>query len=949
MQSVIPIWLKPLDSSLIYHCFNQPIWVVVSILLLILASYAALTASTRIAKQTTTRSKIHWILITALTLGLGIWAMHFIGMLALSFSSEIYYNPFITIISIVPAISASGIAFGVVKRSGKPLSRLWRSFILAIGIGTMHYIGMAAIHLHSEISYDPFLFGCSFSIGFGLSYLSLTVKEESKTSKKWNNFYVLLMIGLTVSSLHFTAMSSAYLVEDNPTSPHQYGLTNDTIAIFISLTTLFLALSALTLSAVSRNQDITRELRASEERWKFALEGSGDGVWDWDINTDKALFSKRWKEMLGYEENEFPNSSTAWIKHIHEEDKVRVLSILHQYLDGHIQTYSVEFRMLCKNGNYKWILSKGRLINQNSQNNSVRMIGTHTDITESKQVEIDLKIAAIAFESQEGIIITDAKNMILRVNKAFTEISGYSAQEVIGQNPRILSSGHHNRDFYASMWDSLNRNGAWEGEIWNRRKDGRIYPQHLNITAVKDSEGTLSNYVATITDIIMSKEAADEIQRLAFYDPLTGLPNRQLLRDRLKLSMASSFRSQRKGAMLFIDMDNFKTLNDTLGHDIGDLLLQQVAKRLTACVREADTVARLGGDEFVIVLEDLSEIAMDAIMQTEIIANKILMNLNQTYQLNQYECRSTPSIGATLINGHEQTIDELLKQADIAMYQAKTAGRNTFRFFDPEMQASIKARAELEAHMTLALAVNQFVLFYQAQVNHLGQIIGAEALIRWKHPEQGLISPMDFIPLAEETGLILPIGRWVLQTACEQLKLWEKNPYTRNLLLAVNVSPYQFRQSDFIEEVCQIIYSTSINPNKLKLEITESLVHHDIEDNIIKMQALREIGIRFSMDDFGTDYSSLSSLKKLPLDQLKIDKSFVRDITTDPDDAIIVQTIIAMANHLGMEVIAEGVETEAQRAFLKLHGCRICQGYLISKPIPLIDFEKLVEIDNIKQ
>jgi diguanylate cyclase (GGDEF)-like protein/PAS domain S-box-containing protein len=564
-------------------------------------------------------------------------------------------------------------------------------------------------------------------------------------------------------------------------------------------------------------------------------------------------------------------------------------------------------------------------------------------ITERKKIESDLRIAATVFESQEGMLISDANNVILRVNRAFTRITGYSAEEVIGKNPRILQSGRQDTVFYAAMWQSINDTGAWEGEVWNRRKSGEIFPEHLTITAVKDQDGSVTNYVATLFDITLSKAAADEIEHLAFYDPLTGLPNRRLLMDRLKPALASSHRSGRKCALLFIDLDNFKMLNDTLGHDFGDLLLQQVAERLTSCVREVDTVARLGGDEFVVMLEDLSEQTTEALEQTEVVGNKILSTLNQSYLLTTHNYHSTPSIGAILFNGYEQTIDELLKQADIAMYHAKASGRNTLRFFDLQMQAGIIARVALEADLRQAVAENQFEMYYQLQNSHNSQIIGAEALIRWHHPRRGLVSPTDFIPLAEENGLILSIGLWVLETACGQLKIWEGSEHTRNLQLAVNVSARQFRQPDFVEQVNQVLRSNAINPNRIKLELTESLVLEDIDDTIVKMNALRKIGVSISMDDFGTGHSSLSSLRRLPLDQLKIDQSFVNDILRDPDDAVIVKTIIAMANSLGIEVIAEGVETEAQRAFLEQNDCSLCQGYLFSEPVPIELFEQLLK------
>jgi diguanylate cyclase (GGDEF)-like protein/PAS domain S-box-containing protein len=577
-----------------------------------------------------------------------------------------------------------------------------------------------------------------------------------------------------------------------------------------------------------------------------------------------------------------------------------------------------------------------------SKNNILGVFAAARDITELRKVEVELRIAATAFESQEGMLVSDADNNILRVNSAFMRITGYSSEEVIGKNPRILQSGRQDTVFYAAMWKSINETGTWEGELWNRRKNGEIFPEHLTVTAVKDQDGTVTNYVATLFDITLSKAAADKIEHLAFYDPLTGLPNRRLLLDRLKPALASCCRNGRAGALLFIDMDNFKILNDTLGHDFGDLLLKQVAERLMACVREVDTVARLGGDEFVVMLEDLSAQTREALEQAGVVGNKILAALNQPYVLISHHYLSTPSIGVTLFNGQSPSLDELLKQADIAMYHAKASGRNTMRFFDPQMQASINARAELENDLRVALAENQFELYYQLQISHNSQIMGAEALIRWHHPRYGIVSPSDFIPLTEESGLILAIGQWVMETACAQLKVWEGSGYTRSLQLSINVSSRQFRQVDFVGQVNQILRLNGITPNKLKLELTESVVLDDIEDTILKMKALREIGVHISMDDFGTGHSSLSSLRKLPLDQLKIDQSFVSDILIDPDDAVIVKTIIAMANSLGIEVIAEGVETEAQRVFLEQNDCPLCQGFLFSKPVPLAEFEQLL-------
>ena len=563
---------------------------------------------------------------------------------------------------------------------------------------------------------------------------------------------------------------------------------------------------------------------------------------------------------------------------------------------------------------------------------------------ERKMIEQNLQIAAIAFESQEGMMVTDANRVILRVNSAFSQITGYSEDEIIGKHPGMLSSGRHDKEFYATMWESIVNTGSWEGEVWNRRKNGEVYPAHLTFTAVKSRDGMTVNYVATLVDITLRKSAEEEIQHLAYYDSLTGLPNRRLLLDRLNQALVTSARGKGEGAVLFLDLDHFKTLNDTLGHDVGDMLLQQVAGRLTSCVREGDTVARIGGDEFVIMLEGLSQSLFEAAAQAEAVCEKILNALNKPYQLGTYEYHTTTSIGATLFNGHELEIDELLKQADIAMYQSKTAGRNAIRFFDPVMQEVINNRAALERELHKAFENNQFQLHYQLQVNNFGQSLGAEALIRWMHPERGIVLPFHFISLAEEIGLILPIGQWVIDTACAQLKNWQESEFTKHLVLSINVSAKQFRKADFVQQIQNAVNHYGINPSLLKLELTESLLLDDVEEIIATMTTLREIGVQFSLDDFGTGYSSLMYLKRLPLNQLKIDQSFVRDLITDGSDQAIVHTIIAMAKSLSLDIIAEGVETEEQLKFLLNKGCTTYQGYLFSRPLPIRQFEDLLKM-----
>ena len=567
-----------------------------------------------------------------------------------------------------------------------------------------------------------------------------------------------------------------------------------------------------------------------------------------------------------------------------------------------------------------------------------RFIVLARDITRPKQAESDLRVAATAFNAQQGMAITGTDKLIVRVNPAFTAITGYSAEEAVGRSLNFLNSGRHESSFYAEMWATVIATGFWQGEVWNRRQNGEIYPDMRTVTAVKTDDGAITHYVNTFADVTERKAAEDEIRSLAFYDALTHLPNRRLLLDRLRQSLLASARSGHAGALQFIDLDNFKTLNDTLGHDMGDLLLQQVAERLRHSVREADTVARLGGDEFVVMAEGLSATRETAASQARALGEKILAALNLPYRLAEREYHITPSIGVALYSGSQATTDEVLKHADLAMYQAKAAGRNTLRFFNPGMQAVVNARVALEADIRVALAGQQFALHYQPQINSAGQIWGAEALLRWNHPVRGMISPAEFIPVAEETGLILPLGDWVLKTACTQLVAWAGDARLRHLSLAVNVSARQFRQQDFSEHVLGLVAGMGVHAQRLKLELTESLLVNDVEDTIAKMTVLKQHGVGFSLDDFGTGYSSLSYLKRLPLDQLKIDQSFVRDLLTDPNDAAIARTVIALGHSLGLAVIAEGVETEPQRAFLASQGCDAYQGYLFSRPLPAPDF-----------
>lgn len=562
------------------------------------------------------------------------------------------------------------------------------------------------------------------------------------------------------------------------------------------------------------------DLKESEFRWKFAIEGAGDGVWDWNLETNHCNYSSRWKTMLGYAEEDDLPSLREIMQQIHEDERAHAHAALQACIDGRTSQYVVECRCQRKDGGHQWILVRGMVVERGAAGQPLRMIGTHKDIS------------------------------------------------------------------------------------------GR-------------------------------KAAEAEIHRLAYFDALTHLPNRRLLLDRLTQALAACTRSGQYGALFFVDLDNFKALNDSRGHDIGDLLLVEVAHRLRATVREGDTVARQGGDEFVVLMEHLGSDKEQAAALAKQLGEKLRQAVNQPFDLNGYECQCKLSIGVGLFDNRNSVAD-MFKQADLALYQAKNAGRNRLRFFDPHMQALLEQRNEMVAALRQAVELQQLCLYYQPQVDASRRMIGVEALLRWQHPQYGLLQPSEFIPLAEDSSLILPIGLWVLQTACTQLKIWEQHPQTRDLQMAVNVSARQFRQADFAAQVRKVILHSGINPARLKLELTESMVLDNVDSTIRQMLAIKQLGVSLSMDDFGSGYSSLAYLAQLPLDQLKIDLAFVRNVPGVSNNETIARTIISMGIGLDMDVIAEGVETEAQRDFLEAHGCRVYQGFLFSQPLPAEQLQQLM-------
>ncbi len=542
----------------------------------------------------------------------------------------------------------------------------------------------------------------------------------------------------------------------------------------------------------------------------------------------------------------------------------------------------------------------------------------------------------------DGVLTINRHGEIESVNKAAIKLFGYSADEMLGQSVALLLpepySGEHDQQMQLFKHSGSNYLVGNPREILGKRKDGTVFPICLSVSKI--ARPGRPTFVGVIRDITQRRQQEEEIQRLAFYDPLTQLPNRRLLLDRLKQALMTSARSGHRGALMFLDLDHFKLLNDTLGHDLGDALLKQVATRLTTCVREGDTVARLGGDEFVVLLEGLSPAAAESAADAELVANKILHALGQPYTLRWHHHESTPSIGIVIFKGDQESTDDLLKKADVAMYQAKAAGRNTARFFDPAMQATVSAHALLEQDMRRGLARQEFMLLYQFQVDVQGVPIGAEALLRWNHSTRGLVPPAQFIALAEQTSVGQLLGQWVLDTACNQLVLWGQQQATAAWTLAINVGRSQFDDESLVTQIATALHKSGANPQRLKLELTESMLMNDSIETRTKMHAIKALGVGFSLDDFGTGYSSLLHLQRLPLDQLKIDKSFVHALLTKPGDATVARSVVALGHSLGLTVIAEGVETVEQRNMLAELGCDAFQGYFFGHPASAAELQR---------
>ena len=956
--------------------WNIPL-VFLSVLIAMIGSFTALVHAQRMRESSGYMATL-WMVAGGCTLGMAVWSMHFVGMLAFHLPVPLAYDLMLILLSALPAIAASLLGFKVLREFRISNSRIVVSGVLmGLGISVMHYTGMAALKMSPAISYNPPILALSVAVAIIASWGALLMMYQGERVNLTTLPRFMLgaaIMSLAIAGMHYVAMLGVEIQPGSMCLVDTLRIEPNALAVLVSLAALFwfgggiLAamfdrrmarqnasalhhLEQTYLQTLARSEEMafsmTKSLRESHENWRMVIESAPDAVFITDAHGLILYANEYASSLLGYDRKELYEIKVCNLVAPDSLDHYK------QHFYGNLksgQRWFVEVPIVKKDGTTLSMEMNAVTLPDGRVYTSCR------DISKRKQSEValqqsEIKLRTLYESTSDAVMLLDEKGFI-DCNRATLEMFGCATrEEFCSKHPADLSSptqpcGTDSFILANQQIGIATEIGRHHFEWMHQRADnGVTFQAEVLLNAMElDGKAVLQ---ATVRDITARKNTEQQIHQLAFYDSLTRLPNRRLLLDRLHQAFAVGARSGQYGAVLFLDLDNFKKLNDTKGHDIGDQLLIEVARRLESCVRDGDTVARLGGDEFVVVLESLNGVNAEAATQAELVAEKVRTVLSKPYVLKEHQHHTTPSIGIVLFNGYQDSLDDLLKYADIAMYQAKTSGRNAIRFYDPAMQAAIEARANMEDELRLAYEKQQFCLYYQIQVDSLRRPLGAEVLLRWEHPERGLVSPAQFIPLAEETGLIIPIGLWALQTACVQLKEWQHDALTRDLTLAVNVSAKQFRQTDFIAQVQHVLLESGAKPSHLKLELTESIVLENVEDTITKMREIKMLGVGFSMDDFGTGYSSLQYLKRLPLDQIKIDQSFVRDIASDPNDAAIVQTIIAMTDALGLNVIAEGVETEAQCDFLDRHGCHAFQGYLFSKPVRLEQFEILLHSTNL--
>ncbi|HEN8224265.1 TPA: EAL domain-containing protein [Pseudomonas aeruginosa] len=670
------------------------------------------------------------------------------------------------------------------------------------------------------------------------------------------------------------------------------------------------------------------ELHGSEQRLNRALEAVRDGLWDWDLVTDRMFVSPGYAALIGLAPEELGDPIETWKKRLHPEEYATVLEAHRNHLQGLNDNLDHIYRLRHKDGDYRWIHSRGRVL-RDALGKPLHYTGVARDITLQRLKEDHLRQAAAVFDStREGVLVTDAQAVIVHVNPSFERITGYRSEDVLGKTPAILRSGRQDQAFYQRLWLALREQDVWSGEIWNRRKSGEIYPQWLHIRVVRNDQGQLTHYVGVFSDLSSIKRSENELDFLAHHDSLTGLPNRVLLRERIEQALENGKDRTVAGALLLIDLDHFKHINDSLGHTTGDMLLKEVSKRLQHQLDERCLLSRLGGDEFAILVENDDPEAVARLSQ------RILDGFNAPFDIHCQPIYISASLGVSLYPEDASDVDHLMQHADAALFQAKDSGRNAYAFYTRVLTARARAHVQVESALRHALDHDELRVHYQP-VHDLasGRIVGVESLVRWQHPERGLVPPGEFVPVAEECGLIAALDNWVLKRACRQMREWQQRGVELEFV-AVNVSSRLFNRGGLEERIANALEESGLEPRYLELEVTESAVMEDFEQSLNLLCRLRILGVNLAIDDFGTGYSSLMRLKRLPVHKLKIDQGFVAGLPGAVDDAAIARAIVALAQSMGLRVVAEGIEHQDQALFLREHGCDFGQGYWYGRPQP---------------
>jgi len=980
------------------------LWLVgLSIVIAMVASYAALSQARWQWRRVAGNPGNLELLGSAIAMGTGVWTMHFVGMLALHLPIPLSYDVPLTALSYAFVLLGSGMAFHLARAGLEGRRRLLPSALLmSCGIVSMHYTGMWALRMEPPISYDPFLFTLSLAISLAAAYLGLWLafKAPSAFDSTKPLIAAAVVMGLAVAGMHYVSLCGAHFAENAHSLASSTRLDQEDLAL-VAVCGAFLIISISLLVAVVkplfslwqlaslillgefsvmvlldhffprlegfgwlrniidggllvlflspllwRLRRDNLSLAYERARASTALASIGDGVIVTDVWGAVEYINQAGEEMTGWRLADAKGKALHEVlKLMDEEGRPAVSPVAECFRLNRVVEMGPRLELTRKDGSSFGIEDSAAPIHD-ERGETAGAVMVFRDVTTKRQAEDELNLSASVFSNAvEGIIITDREGRILRVNKAFCTITGYSPAEALNKNPRILSSGRHDKFFYQAMWERLEKVGEWQGEVWNRRKNGEVYPEWLSIRAIHSDRGETTHYVGIFSDISERMRDQEYIFRLAYYDSLTSVANRALLMDHLEMAIAQAYRHRMGVAVLFIDLDRFKLINDSLGHSVGDLLLQSVAQAITASVRDGDTVSRFGGDEFVICLPDISGERADAAHDSCRVAEKIQRRLSQTFSLQGHEVAITPSVGVALYPWDGETPAVLIKHADTAMYHAKSLGRDNVQLFSEAMLVAGSERLQIQSALRKALENDEFSVHYQAQVElRTLRIVGAEALLRWNNPELGWIAPGRFIPVAEDNSLIVPIGDWVLNRVCRDWKIWREwlGEASSPPRLAVNFSPRQFIQPDFAGRILRQLDAAGFSPEFLEIEITEATLMHNTDMAMGALKQLRERGVRIAVDDFGVGYSSLNYLKKFPIDVLKIDQSFIRDIGSDSNDAQIIRAIIAMGRSLNLTVLAEGVETEDQLEFLRGEGCEEVQGYLLSVPVPIGEFTQLL-------